>query len=81
MDAATEPGAYAVLDLGPYPGMVVCNDTASPPVQGEVWNVSPAALAAMDAFEGVQHGLFTRTPVRVEGLQHVQAYLYTGPVL
>lgn len=60
-DARTAPG-YRLYDLGDYPGMVVDpSDTEG--VVGELWSVTPEALARLDDFEGVEEGLYRRAPV------------------
>jgi gamma-glutamylcyclotransferase (GGCT)/AIG2-like uncharacterized protein YtfP len=62
-DAKTAAG-YRLHDLGAYPGMVAdVSDTLG--VTGEVWTVDAAALARLDAFEGVAEGLYRREPVRL----------------
>ena len=68
--AFTKPG-YALMDLGPYPGAVQGGDGA---LEGEVFAVSRAKLAQLDAFEGVPN--FYRR-VRVE-LEHPEgsAWIY-----
>ena len=76
-DAITEPH-YRIIAIGKYGGLIrdEANGTA---VKGELWAVTPAALANLDAFEGGE-GDWIRGPVAIcEGGQ-VQAYLWTGPV-
>lgn len=46
--ARTAPG-FALIDLGPYPGMVRRGPAA---VAGELYRVTPAVLDALDRFEG-----------------------------
>lgn len=80
-DARTAPG-YRLHDLGDFPGMVVdATDTAG--VTGEVWSVSAAALARLDAFEGVPEGLYRRERVPLlppfAGTE-VHTYLYACDV-
>jgi gamma-glutamylcyclotransferase (GGCT)/AIG2-like uncharacterized protein YtfP len=54
----TEP-AFTMLHLGAYPGVRPGGRTA---VQGEVYRVSPAALARLDRLEDCPR-LFVRTPI------------------
>jgi len=56
--AQTAPG-FALFDLGGYPG-IASRRAGSAGVIGEVWSVDPAALARLDAFEGVSEGLYRR---------------------
>ncbi|MBM3865165.1 MAG: gamma-glutamylcyclotransferase [Verrucomicrobia bacterium] len=59
--ARTVPG-FRLHDLGGYPGLVP--HPATPiGVTGEVWAVEAAALARLDAFEGVGEGLYRRGSV------------------
>lgn len=70
-EAATEPG-LALVDLGPYPGMVK-EGRAS--VSGELYRVPAATLADLDELE--QHpDRYWRTTIRLVGDEPAQAYLY-----
>ena len=61
--ARTAPG-WGLYDLGEYPGMV--RDAADAAgVSGELWEVDDAALARLDAFEGVPEKLYTREVVEL----------------
>lgn len=76
-DARTAPG-YRLYHLGSYPGLVIDpSDTEG--VTGEVWDVEPAALARLDAFEGTDEGLYRREPIALiqpfDG-SPVDTYLY-----
>lgn len=80
-EARTVAG-YRLYHLGEYPGMVA-DPTDSAGVSGEVWQVSPEALARLDAFEGVPEGLYAREPVSLLGPwadQRVDSYLYLRSV-
>ncbi|PAW67542.1 MAG: hypothetical protein B9S34_05065 [Opitutia bacterium Tous-C1TDCM] len=56
--ARTVPG-FTLYDLGGYPGLAPApEDTTG--VAGEIWAVDAAALARLDAFEGVHEGLYRR---------------------
>ena len=62
--ARTVPG-FGLFDLGGYPAIApVPEDRAG--VTGEVWSVRPAALAALDRFEGVHEGLYFRAPIALQ---------------
>ena len=80
-EARTVSG-FRLFDLGEYPGMIA--DPNSPiSVTGEVWSVSEAALARLDAFEGVPEGLYRRVAIRLQepfGGESVQTYLYAGTI-
>ena len=86
-EAWTEP-RYRLLDLGPYPGLVEAArlgaGLAGVSVQGEVWAVDDACLAALDEVESVDEGLYERKPIElmqtpwIEGV--VEAYFYRGPL-
>jgi len=76
-DARTAPGftLYAVAD---YPGMVRSPD-ATHFVTGEVWEVDDACLKRLDAFEGVDVGLYAREPIALEAPfagEPVDTYFY-----
>jgi len=80
-EARTEPG-YRLYHLGEYPGMVAAAADRHG-VGGEVWRVSPAALARLDAFEGTGEGLYRRDRVRLLppfAEEAVETYLYLLPV-
>jgi len=57
-DARTLPG-YRLFIVADYPGLVR-DPTDHRGVQGELWSVTPAALARLDAFEGVPEKLYRR---------------------
>lgn len=62
--ARTLPG-FALFDLGGYPGIAPCPmDRIG--VVGEVWSIEPAALARLDAFEGVDAGLYRRGRIALQ---------------
>jgi gamma-glutamylcyclotransferase (GGCT)/AIG2-like uncharacterized protein YtfP len=58
--ASTAPG-YTLYSLGEYPGLVADPADRSG-VNGELWAVDAATLARLDAFEGVDEGLYARVP-------------------
>lgn len=68
--AVTAPG-FALVDLGPYPGMVRRGPAA---VAGELYRVTPLVLAAVDRFEG-HPWLFRRARVPLADGRPALAYL------
>ena len=52
----------ALYDLGAFPALLL---SGSEPVPGEIWWCPASKLAALDAYEGVDEGLFRRAAVRV----------------
>lgn len=68
--AVTAPG-FALIDLGPYPGMVRRGQSA---VAGELYQVTPAVLEALDRFEG-HPWLFRRARVPLADGRQAFAYL------
>jgi gamma-glutamylaminecyclotransferase len=86
-EARTSPG-FTLYSLGEYPGLVA--EPADPDgVRGELWAVDAAALARLDAFEGVPEGLYARTSAPLvswpAGLAaseaaRAQLYLYLRPI-
>jgi gamma-glutamylaminecyclotransferase len=72
-DVVTE-ALYRVIDLGPYPGLVVDPDSGVA-VQGELWAVDAQCLAALDEFEEVA-GPFVRVTVAILGWEDVFAYFW-----
>lgn len=69
---------YRLYHLGEYPGLVpAAADRAG--VSGEIWSVTPVALARLDAFEGVPEGLYRRAPIPLQppfAGRHVETYIY-----
>lgn len=76
-EAATTPH-YRIIELGQYGGLIR-DDAHGLAVKGEIWSVSPACLADLDAFE-LDEGLWIRRPVEVPGYDSVEAYLWAGEV-
>ena len=79
--ARTVPG-FRLHDLGGYPGLVSFAAAATG-VSGEVWAVDAAALARLDAFEGVGEGLYRRGPVALQAPfegEAVEAYFPVADV-
>jgi gamma-glutamylcyclotransferase (GGCT)/AIG2-like uncharacterized protein YtfP len=80
-EARTVPG-YHLYHLGDYPGMIATSDDTLG-VAGEVWSVDPAALARLDAFEGVHESLYRREPIKLLAPftdRHVETYLYAQSI-
>lgn len=66
--AQTE-AAYTLLAISWYPGLITGGHTA---VQGEVYEVSPDALPALDAYEGEG---FVRQSIRLQDHSEALAWL------
>lgn len=78
--ARTAPG-FQLFDLGGFPGLYPAPDDRAG-VAGEVWSVDAAALARLDAFEGVHEGLYRRVRLPLQGAfatTPVDAYLPQAP--
>ncbi len=69
-EARTRP-ELTMIDLGEYPGVVAGGATA---IAGEVYEVEPATLAALDAFEGHPE-LYRRSTITLDDGSEVEAYL------
>jgi gamma-glutamylaminecyclotransferase len=80
-EARTAPG-FRLYELDGYPGMVAQPDDRDG-VLGEIWSVDLAALARLDALEGLADGLYRRElipllpPFAARG---TEAYLYARSV-
>lgn len=77
--ARTVPG-YTLYDLGGFPGITPEAADANG-VSGEVWSVGPDALLRLDAFEGVNEGLYRREPIPLQAPfanRKVEAYVPTA---
>jgi gamma-glutamylcyclotransferase (GGCT)/AIG2-like uncharacterized protein YtfP len=69
-ETATGPG-FALVDLGPYPGMIKASQGC---VAGELYRISAETLAEIDALE--QHPeVYWRTAIRLVDRRTVQGYL------
>ncbi len=66
----TEPG-FELVSLGAFPAMVAGGTTA---VVGEVYEVDPVTLAALDRLEGHPR-FYQRQPIRLADGDEVLAYL------
>jgi gamma-glutamylaminecyclotransferase len=75
-DVRTE-ARFTLADLGPFPALREGGSTA---VLGEVYEVTPQHLAALDRFEGVPH-LYERVTVRLADSALAQAYVQRGASL
>ncbi|MBP7142109.1 MAG: gamma-glutamylcyclotransferase [Opitutaceae bacterium] len=74
-ETRTVPG-FRLYHLGEFPGMVRMPDYPSS-VSGEVYLVDDDCLSALDSFEGVDEGLFSREWVQLEPpAEAAQGYLY-----
>lgn len=79
--AQARPG-YRLYEVGGFPGLV--RDASAPfSIAGELWEVSDAALAWLDAFEGVAENLYRRESIPLAppfAHRAAQAYLYARPI-
>ncbi len=76
--AVTAP-MYRLYDMGWHPAMVR-DDAHGLAVEGEVWDVPPGMIPALDEYESVPEG-FVRLGIDVPGVTgDVQAYLFAQPV-
>lgn len=60
-EARTAAG-FRLYDLGDYPCMVP-DETDPRGITGELWRIDEATRLRLDIFEGVSHGLFSRTSI------------------
>jgi gamma-glutamylcyclotransferase (GGCT)/AIG2-like uncharacterized protein YtfP len=80
-EARTVPG-YRLFALDGFPSLVPLADDRDG-VVGEVWSVTPDALARLDRFEGVHEGLYRREAVPLLppfAGREVHAYVYPHSV-
>ena len=68
--ARTE-AAFELVSLGAFPAMIAGGTTA---VVGEVYEIDPVTLAALDRLEGHPR-FYQRTAIRLEGGDELLAYL------
>jgi len=73
-DAVTAP-EYTLLDLGPFPGLILGGTTA---IHGELYEVGPKLLARLDRHEGVPR-FYVRVPICVEENACVESYFLVDP--
>lgn len=71
LGVARTVAAFALVDLGEYPGLVA----GDAHVEGELWQVPAARIAALDAYEGES---FVRAPIELADGQAAIAYRYRG---
>ena len=84
--ATTQPH-YRLYHCGSYPALVEVAAGTGNRIEGEVYRVSAACLAELDEIEGVDEGLYERSPVALEDSPAVhqiaapiEAYLYRQDV-
>lgn len=70
---ARTPPTFTMFSLGGFPGVVRGGETA---IEGEVYEVDAATLAALDQLEGHPR-FYRRTPLRLEGGERAETYLLT----
>lgn len=78
----TTAARYRIFDCGGYPGLVEVLQGVS--IEGELWEVDAACLAALDEIEGVALNLYARRPVLLAAPrheEHVESYFYQRSVL
>jgi len=74
-EALTRPN-YLLLDLGPYPGLVVA-EADGQAIHGELYEVECRLIPRLDTIEGAPE-LYRLEGVEVEGEAAVSAYVYQG---
>ena len=80
-EATTRP-RYRLYDVGEYPALLPVTDGGIA-IRGEVWEVDTTALVALDRYECLHKGLYTRQAIQLEGpfeATGVEAYLYLRSV-
>lgn len=81
-EARSVPG-YTLYQPADYPGLVI-DPADQDGVTGEVWEISPACLSALDELEGVKEGLYRRIAIPLaepHSAMAVETYLYLLPVI
>ncbi|HLP07080.1 MAG TPA: gamma-glutamylcyclotransferase family protein [Opitutaceae bacterium] len=73
-EARALPG-WALYDVGGVPGLVAAPGEDST-VEGELWEIPTESLVALDRFEGVPHGPYTRAPIPLTAPAPVVAETY-----
>lgn len=80
LDACERVGQGVVrgtlYNVGPYPALLLSGDDEVP---GDIWRCPVERLQALDAYEGVDEGLFRRAGVQVGG--HACWVYVAGPRL
>jgi gamma-glutamylcyclotransferase (GGCT)/AIG2-like uncharacterized protein YtfP len=70
-----------LYDLGPYPALIDCDDPSSGWVEGYVRAVDTGELSGrLDAYEGVDEGLYRRVAVTTQASREVWVYVYARPL-
>ncbi|HWL10802.1 MAG TPA: gamma-glutamylcyclotransferase family protein [Planctomicrobium sp.] len=75
--ARTAPD-YRMVNLGTYPGLLDAGESSGRSIHGEVWEVSPEALARLDVVEGIAEGEYIRREIQLlyNEFGRVEAYFY-----
>lgn len=78
--ARTAP-LYALVDTGPYPALIDAAQVGVAPgaIVGELYEVTDAELAALDAFEGHPHW-YRRGSIALDDASTAEAY-FAGPAI
>ena len=86
-EAATRGGWIAdrvrgrLFDLGPYPALIDPEEPDAGWVEGYVRSIDPGELLRrLDAYEGVEEGLYRRLIVTTQGGREAWVYVYARPL-
>lgn len=68
---------YQMVNVGTYPGLLEA-ETEGLAIQGEVWDVRPETLVALDEIEGTDEGEYERRRIELNdpSLGSVEAYFF-----
>ncbi len=70
-----------LYDLGPYPALVDCEEPGVGWVDGYVRSIdTDGSLRRLDAYEGVEEGLYRRVAVTTQAGRAVWVYVYARPL-
>jgi gamma-glutamylcyclotransferase (GGCT)/AIG2-like uncharacterized protein YtfP len=70
-----------LFDLGPYPALIDCDDPTAGWVEGYVRSADPGELnGRLDAYEGVDEGLYRRVVTTTRAGRQVWVYVYARPI-
>jgi gamma-glutamylcyclotransferase (GGCT)/AIG2-like uncharacterized protein YtfP len=70
-----------LYDLGPYPALVDCDEPGAGWVEGYIRSIDEGEpFRRLDAYEGVEEGLYRRVAVTTEGGHEAWVYVYARPL-